>query len=89
MLIERPVAVWDADEVQNWRIWPLAPQPISRLPPAHRCQGCSSLDMAETRNRTNTSGFSSVGASCGMVPTACLEHSNYFSELEPRYGIEP
>ena len=25
----------------------------------------------------------------GMAPRTCSEHSNYFSELEPRYGIEP
>ena len=25
----------------------------------------------------------------GMAPMACSRCSNYFSELEPRYGIEP
>ena len=25
----------------------------------------------------------------GMAPRACSERSNYFSDLEPRYGIEP
>ena len=25
----------------------------------------------------------------GMAPTICSSRSNYFSELEPRYGIEP
>ena len=25
----------------------------------------------------------------GMAPKACSISSNYFSELEPRYGIEP
>jgi hypothetical protein len=25
----------------------------------------------------------------GMAPMACSISSNYFSELEPRYGIEP
>ena len=25
----------------------------------------------------------------GMAPTACSRCSNYFYELEPRYGIEP
>ena len=25
----------------------------------------------------------------GMAPRACSERSNYFAELEPRYGIEP
>ena len=25
----------------------------------------------------------------GMAPMGCLRCSNYFSELEPRYGIEP
>ena len=25
----------------------------------------------------------------GMAPRACSISSNYFSELEPRYGIEP
>jgi hypothetical protein len=25
----------------------------------------------------------------GMAPKACSKCSNYFSELEPRYGIEP
>ena len=25
----------------------------------------------------------------GMAPRVCSERSNYFAELEPRYGIEP
>jgi hypothetical protein len=25
----------------------------------------------------------------GMAPKACSDRSNYFFELEPRYGIEP
>ena len=25
----------------------------------------------------------------GMAPMSCSERSNYFFELEPRYGIEP
>ena len=25
----------------------------------------------------------------GMAPMACSDSSNYFAELEPRYGIEP
>ena len=25
----------------------------------------------------------------GMAPRGCSIRSNYFSELEPRYGIEP
>ena len=25
----------------------------------------------------------------GMAPKGCSARSNYFSELEPRYGIEP
>jgi hypothetical protein len=25
----------------------------------------------------------------GMAPMGCSIRSNYFSELEPRYGIEP
>ena len=25
----------------------------------------------------------------GMAPMGCSRHSIYFSELEPRYGIEP
>jgi hypothetical protein len=31
----------------------------------------------------------SVYLAPGMAPKGCSIRSNYFSELEPRYGIEP
>ena len=35
----------------------------------------------------NTSTNKPTGS--GMAPKACSTSSNYFSDLEPRYGIEP
>ena len=34
-------------------------------------------------------GWNRVQLAPGMAPRACSISSNYFSELEPRYGIEP
>ena len=34
-------------------------------------------------------GWNRVQLAPGMAPRPCSISSNYFSELEPRYGIEP
>ena len=34
-------------------------------------------------------GLSGLNLAPGMAPIACSRYSNYFSELELRYGIEP
>ena len=51
----------------------------TRLPRKEEGQGLNDLGL----------GWDRVHLARGMAPRACSNSSNYFSELEPRYGIEP